>query len=190
VSAGPRRSADGFELTFAVNHLAPYLLTRLLLDSLRAAAPARVVTVSSAAHRRARDLDDLNAERRYWSVVAYAKSKAANILFASELARRLAGSGVTSNALHPGTVDTGLLRNAFAGLTRVPPLYGLVRPFVARPIDGARTSLFVAAAPELDGVTGEYFVGRRAMSPSRLARDASAARRLWEDSSRWTGLEG
>ena len=166
---------DGLERTFAVNHLAPFLLTALLLDRLKASAPARVVTVSSAAHRNyALDFDDLQGERRYSAFGAYSRSKLANILFTNELARRLEGSGVTANCLHPGVVATGIFRNLPRWMRMV-----FVRPLALSPEKGADTMLYLAAAPEVAGVSGHYFVRRKARRPSRAARDDAAARRLW-----------
>ena len=169
---------DGLEATFAVNHLAPFLLTGLLLDRLKASAPARVVTVSSAAHRLfALDFDDLQGERRYSSFGAYCRSKLANVLFTHELARRLEGSGVTANCLHPGIVATGLFRD-MPRWVRV----ALVRPFLLTPEQGADTVLHLAAAPDPAGLSGRYFARRRPVRSSRASRDAEAARRLWEAS--------
>jgi len=175
-------SADGYELTFAVNHLAPFLLTRLLLPRLRASAPARVVTVSSEAHRMGPlDPDDLQAERRYSAMRAYGRSKLANVLFSNALARREAGTRVTSNSLHPGTVATGFGRND-PGWFRV--LVTLGRPFLATPEQGARTPIYVASSPEVAGVTGRYFKDRRAIAPARFALDEGVQERLWELSER------
>ena len=166
---------DGLERTIAVNHLAPFLLTSLLLDRLRASAPARVVTVSSAAHRfYPIDLDDLQGERRYSSFGAYCRSKRANVLFTHELARRLERRGVTANCLHPGVVATGMFRDMPRWLRVV-----LGRPFLRTPEQGADPVLHLATAPDLADVTGCYFVRRRPARPSRASRDADAARRLW-----------
>src|SRR5512138_2861292 len=164
-----KESPDGHELTLAVNHLAPFLLTTLLVPRLRASAPARVVTVSSEAHRMGPlDLDDLEARRGYSAMKVYGRSKLANVLFASELARREAGTGVASNSLHPGVVATGFGKND-PGWFRV--LVTLGRPFLASPRKGARTSIHVAASPDLAGVTGKYFKDRRAVPPAPFARD-------------------
>ncbi|HEX9049296.1 MAG TPA: SDR family oxidoreductase [Anaeromyxobacter sp.] len=177
-----KESADGLELTFAVNHLAPFLLTSLLLPRLRASAPSRVVTVASEAHRLGPlDLDDLQARRGYGAMKVYGRSKLANVLFANELARREAGTGVTSNSLHPGVVATGFGRND-PGWFRV--LVTIGKPFLATPEKGARTSIHVAAAPELAGVTGRYFKDRREVPPAAFARDEAVQRRLWELSER------
>lgn len=182
VHAARKESPDGIELTFAVNHLAPFLLTNQLLPRLRASAPSRVVTVSSEAHRLGPlDLDDLQARRGYSAMKVYGRSKLANVLFSNELARREAGTGVTSNSLHPGVVATGFGRND-PGWFRV--LVTLGRPFLAAPEKGARTSIHVAAAPELAGVTGRYFKDLREVSPAAFARDDAVQRRLWDLSER------
>jgi NAD(P)-dependent dehydrogenase (short-subunit alcohol dehydrogenase family) len=182
IHATRKLSADGYELTFAVNHLATFLLTSLLLPRLRASAPARVVTVSSEAHRVAPlDFDDLQAQRGYSAMKVYGRSKLANVLFSNELARREEAAKVTSNSLHPGVVATGFGRND-PGWLRA--LVTLGRPFLASPERGARTSIHVAAAPELAGVTGRYFKDSREAAPAPFARDASAERRLWEISER------
>ena len=166
---------DGLETTFAVNHLAPFLLTDLLLDRLKASAPARVVTVSSAAHKSFRlDFDDLRGERRYSGFGAYSRSKLANILFTRELSRRLEGTGVTANCLHPGVVATGIFRN-LPGWLRVI----LTSPLVLSPEKGADTLLYLATAPEVAALSGRYFVRRKPARSSRASQDAAAAQRLW-----------
>ena len=171
-------SEDGLEATFAVNHLAPFLLTSLLLDRLKASAPARVITVSSAAHRNyALDFDDLQGERRYSGFGAYARSKLANVLFTRELSRRLEGTGVTANCLHPGVVATGIFRNQPRWVRAV-----FTSPLSLTPEKGADTLLWLATAPDVAEVSGGYFVRRKPRRPSRAARDPAAARRLWEAS--------
>jgi retinol dehydrogenase 12 len=179
-------TADGLEATFATNHLAPFLLTHLLLPTLLQTGEARVVTVSSRAHRRARlDLEDLQGERRYGGMRAYANSKLANILFTTALARRLRGTQVTANSLHPGVVRTGF------GVHN-PGLIGLVFRLGARffitPEEGARTSVYLAASPEVSGVSGEYFARCRRVHPSRAAQDAGLAEKLWLKSAQLTGV--
>jgi len=178
-----RVTVDGIEAQWAVNHLAPFLLTNLLLGRLTESAPARVVTVSSNAHRDARlRWDDLTRERgRYRGLAMYSATKLANLLFTRELARRTLGSGVTANALHPGVVATELLLNGF------PPLR-LFRRFLRTPEQGAATAVHLAASPEVEGVTGEYFVDGRIVAPDPAARDDHDARRLWEASAAMTGL--
>ena len=185
--ARPRKATgDGLERTFAVNHLAPFLLTTLLLDTLKASAPARVVTVSSAAHRFfAMDFDDLQGERRYSGFGSYARSKLANVLFTAELARRLEGTGVTANCLHPGVVATSIFRDSPRVLRAV-----FAGPLALSPEKGVDTVLYLATAPEVAEVSGRYFVRRRPARPSRAARDASAARRLWQASEALTGSSG
>ena len=174
-------SADGLEMTFALNHLAPFLLTTLLLDRLRASQPARIITTSSAAHRGARiPWDDMGAEHHYRGFGRYGQSKLANILFTQELARQLAGSGVTANCFHPGFVATGFGRNN-GGLTRM--AIGLLKPFGRRPAEGADTLIWLADAPEAGAYTGQYFVDRRPTQPDGPDRDGGAARRLWAWSS-------
>lgn len=175
-----RLTEDGIELTWAVNHLAPFLLTTLLLDRLRASAPARVVTTSSGAHRGTRiPFDDANAEHGYRAAgfQRYGQSKLANILFTAELARRLEGTGVTATCFHPGFVASGFNRNNGAlmrlGMT-------LVRPFARSPERGAETLVWLVASPGAGAGSGGYFVDRRRREPSRAARDPEAARRLWE----------
>jgi NAD(P)-dependent dehydrogenase (short-subunit alcohol dehydrogenase family) len=172
-----RLTADGLEMTFAVNHLAYFLLTDLLQGALRAAAPARIVNVSSDAHRRSTlDFDNLQGERGYGGWRQYCRSKLMNLLFTYELARRLEGSGVTANALHPGWVSTGfgggngwrgrLLQTA-AGL------------FALSPEQGARTTVYLASSPDVAGVSGRYFVKERAVPSSPASYDEAAAQRLW-----------
>jgi NAD(P)-dependent dehydrogenase (short-subunit alcohol dehydrogenase family) len=173
---------DGYEATFAINHLGPFLLTTLLLDRITASAPARIVNVASTAHRSARrglDFDDLQSTKHYAGMQAYGKSKLANILFTTELARRLAGTGVTVNAVHPGTVATGFARDGDANGVLA---FGikLIKPFVLTPEKGARTSVYVASSPEVGDVTGGYFVKCRQAKPSAAALDEAAAGRLWE----------
>ena len=183
-----RRSetVDGFEMTFAVNHLAYFLLTNLLLDLLQASAPARIVNVSSAAHRGGRiNFDDLQASHRYWGWGAYCQSKLANVLFTYELARRLQGTGVTANCLHPGTVST----NLFQGLPGILSLGAVVaRTFLLSPEKGAETMVYLASSPEVVGISGRYFVKRRAVASSRASHDEAAQRKLWEVSAQLTKL--
>ena len=177
-------SADGLEMTFALNHLAYFLLTLELLPLLERGLASRIVNVSSVAHRRGSiDFDDLQGERGYSMWRAYQQSKLANVLFTRELARRLAGRGVTTNALHPGAVASGFGRNGRGFFSR---LVVLGAPFLASPEKGARTTLHVATAPELKGVTGRYFSGCRERTPSRAARDDDAALRLWQISENLT----
>jgi NAD(P)-dependent dehydrogenase (short-subunit alcohol dehydrogenase family) len=179
-------TADGLEMTFAVNHLAPFLLTELLRKKLVASAPARVVNVASEAHKGGRiDLADPKGERGYSGWRAYAGSKLANVLHAYELARRLAGTGVTANAVHPGVVATGFGRNDPGWLRLAVKLFG---PFLLSPAAGAATTVWAATAPELEGVTGKYFARSREVPSSRASHDLEIQRRLWEVSERLTGL--
>jgi NAD(P)-dependent dehydrogenase (short-subunit alcohol dehydrogenase family) len=178
-------SADGLEATFATNHLAYFLLTGLLLPRLRESAPARIVNVASDAHRFGRlELDDLQSERRYRAMRVYARSKSANILFTQELARRIAGSGVSANALHPGGIRSNLGRSDGKALEVVRKLVGL---FLKTPEEGARTSLYLASSPEVEGVSGRYYAKCRERTPAAHARDPELARRLWERSEELTG---
>jgi NAD(P)-dependent dehydrogenase (short-subunit alcohol dehydrogenase family) len=178
---------DGFETTFAVNHLAYFLLTGLLLPRLRAAAPgARIVNVASDAHRwGALDLDDLQNEREYKAMKVYGQSKTANILYTRELARRLEGSGITVNALHPGAVATRLGRGSG-------PLFDLLQRaisvFMRSPAQGAATSIYLASDPALEGVSGRYFADKREKQPRPHATDPATATRLWQVSESLTGL--
>lgn len=180
VTPWERRVTDenGLELIFAVNHLAPFLLTNLLLDRLKASAPARIVTVSSGAHRRvALNFNDLQNEERYVPFDVYSQSKLANVYFTYELARRLEGTGVTANCLHPGVVSTALFRH-------LPPFLGfavkLARPLLLTPAQGADTVIYLAAAPAVAGISGRYFERREAVESSPVSQDVEAARRLWE----------
>ena len=185
-----RETADGFETTFGVNHLGPFLLTMLLLDRVRESAPARIVNVSSTAHQSARnglDFDDLQSTKGYAGMAVYGRSKLANIYFTTELARRLSGTGVTVNSLHPGTIRSGFGGDGDAG-----GFFGwgikVARPFMAGPAKGAETSVYLASAPEVEGVTGQFFAKCRPKTPSKAARDDAAAARLWELSEQMVGL--
>ena len=170
-----RLSVDGFESTFAVNHLAPFLLTNLLLDRLRESAPARIVNVSSGAHASGRiDFDDLQMEHGFDGWDAYCNSKLANALFTYELARRLDAGEVTANFLHPGVIDTKLLHVNFGGGSPV--------------VDGARTPVYLALDPAVATVTGAYFVERRRTRASSAAGDRRLAGELWRLSAELTGL--
>ncbi|HEX6562128.1 MAG TPA: SDR family NAD(P)-dependent oxidoreductase, partial [Nitrososphaera sp.] len=172
------------ERTFAVNHLAPFLLTNLLLDRLKAGAPSRIVTTSSIAHRGAKmDFADLQMSKSYGSIRAYGQSKLANILFTRELARRLQGTGVTANCFHPGAVRTNLVRGSGYGL-----VWGAASVFFTSPEKGADTAVYLASSREVEGVSGEYFVKRKQARASDPAYDSDAAERLWEASEKLTGL--
>ena len=179
-------TSDGLEQQFAVNHLAYFLLTNLLLDRLKEAAPSRIINVSSGAHSGSHlDFADLQGERGYDGSRAYSQSKLANILFTYELARRLRGSGVTVNCLHPGVIATRLLANYMG----IPAAGGaLARTFGAKPEKGAETIVYLASSPEVAGISGKYFVDKRPVTSSRESYDEAAARRLWEVSEQLTGL--
>jgi NAD(P)-dependent dehydrogenase (short-subunit alcohol dehydrogenase family) len=184
-----RLTADGYERTFALNHLSHFLLTRLLLDRLTSGAPARIVNVSSAAHYNGRmRFEDLGYRRGYrLGLAAYAQSKLANVLFTKELARRLSGTGVTANAVHPGLVRTGLSTKNTPWPVR--PIAALVVASRAiSELEGASGPLWLASSPELDGVSGEYFNLKRRVRSSAASNDHDAARRLWEVSEQLTGL--
>ncbi len=179
---------DGYEMTFAVNHLSHFLLTHLLLDMLKASAPSRIVNVASGAHFGARiHFDDLMLTRSYRPFEAYRQSKLANILFTYELARRLEGTGVTANCLHPGVVATGFGRNTgwfFRNLVKVGAF------LLSTPEEGARTSIYVASSPTLERISGKYFDRCREKRSSRASYDEEAARRLWEVSEKLVGISG
>ena len=186
-------TVDGIERTFALNHLTPFLLTNLLLDRLEASGPARVVVVSSEAHRGfvprsgRPDLADLADPARYHPGRAYAHSKLANILFARELARRLEGRPVTVNALHPGFVNSDFFEG-FGALGWV--IRRVADVFAISAEQGARTSLYLATSPDVAGTSGGYFIKEKPATPSKPAQDAELARELWDLSLRLTGLDG
>jgi retinol dehydrogenase-14 len=179
-------TADGLEQTFAVNHLAAFLLTNLLLDRLKASAPARVVTVSSNAQARGKiDFEDLQGERNYSEQRAYPQSKLASVMFTYELARRLAGTGVTATVLHPGVVSTGFGAEDPSRIFKL--IVRLYRPFMKTPRQGAATSIYLASSPAVDGVTGQYFAGRKPKPSNKASYDLAAATRLWQVSARLVG---
>ena len=172
-------TADGLERTFAVNHLAPFLLTNLLLGRLKQSTPARVVTVSSNVQALGRiDFEDLQAERSYSGARAYNQSKLANVLFTYELARRLQGTSVTANALHPGVVRTALGAEDPRAVQRL--LMPVMRPFMKAPAQGAATSVYLASAPGLEQVTGRFFAGREPRKSAKSSYDQAAAAQLWQ----------
>ncbi len=179
-------TVDGLEMTFALNHLAYFLLTNLLLDTLKASAPARIVSVSSAAHQGSKiNFDDLQGEKKYSGWRAYQQSKLANVLFTRELARRLEGTGVTANALHPGYVRTQIFRVAgFTGWL----LRRAAEVLAISPEEGARTTIYLATSPEVEGQTGQYFVKQKRVASSRESLDDATARKLWDVSAKLTGL--
>jgi NAD(P)-dependent dehydrogenase (short-subunit alcohol dehydrogenase family) len=179
-------SVDGIEMTFALNHLASFLLTDLLLDTIKASAPARIINVSSNAHTSGKiELDNLQGERKY-TPRAYDNSKLANILFTMELARRLEGTGVTVNTLHPGFVATGFAKNNGRVIAA---LVSLFAPLVARsPAKGAETSIYLASSPSVESITGEYFYDSHVVSAAPQATDRVAARKLWDVSAKMVHL--
>lgn len=179
---------DGYEKTFAVNHLAPFLLTQLLLPTLRETPSARIVNVASEAHRFAKfDLDDLHSKRGYSSMRVYGASKLANILYTNELARRFSGEDLRVWSLHPGAVATRLGANN-GGIAKL--LLPVLALFFKTPDQGAETSIHLCSEPNLDAPNGTYFANKRPKSISALARDERVAARLWEESERMVGLSG
>jgi retinol dehydrogenase 12 len=177
---------DGIELTLAVNHLAPFLLTNLLLDLLKKSAPSRVITISSEARRRAQiDFDDLQSERRYRAFQVYGMTKKANILFTYELAERLEGSGVVANCLHPGAVNTNFAQNNRGPIAL---LFRVFKPFMRSPEQGADTLVYLASSPEAGEMSGQYLTDRKEVSPAE-PRDDVLQKRLWEISEELTGLK-
>ncbi|MFL5352898.1 SDR family oxidoreductase [Archangium sp.] len=183
-----KMTADGFEATFATNHLAHFLLTNLLLELLTSSGAARVVNVSSDAHRIGSlgFLDDLQAERGgYSGMTVYGNSKLANILFTRGLQRRLEGTKITTNSLHPGVVRTGFGLNSEGFFKH---LVKLAAPFMLSAAGGARTSVYLASSPEVEGVSGKYFAKSRVAKESKAAQDAAAAEKLWQKSAELTGV--
>jgi NAD(P)-dependent dehydrogenase (short-subunit alcohol dehydrogenase family) len=175
-------SEDGFEMQFAVNHLAIFLLTNLLLDLLKASAPARIVTVASMVHDWARlNFDDMQNERGYNPTGVYGQTKLMNVLFTYELARRLAGTAVTANCLHPGVIPTNL-NAAYMG-------YAQSTASMDQLMRGAQTSIYLASSPDVAGVTGQYFVNQQPQRSSAVSYDEATARKLWQISAAMTGLD-
>ncbi len=184
-------SVDGIEMTFALNHLAYFLLTNLLLDMLEASAPARIINVSSVAHEMSPlDFDDLQSEKGYRGFQVYGKSKLANVLFTHELDRRLNrrlnSNGVTVNALHPGFVGTHFAKNN-GRLVRLAMFF--INKFALPPEKGAETSIYLASSPEVANISGQYFYQKKAKRSAKFAYDEDAARRLWQISEQMTGLD-
>lgn len=179
-------TADGLEMTFATNHMSYFVLTGMLRQRLAASAPARVINTSSDAHRRARlDFDDLQSFKNYAGFRVYGRSKLCNILYTRELARRLEGTGVTANSLHPGFVATRFgdqSGGAFSVIVR------LAKYFAISPEKGAETIVHLASSGDVAGVSGEYFYKCRPVAPTKEAQDDEAARRLWQESEKLAGL--
>jgi NAD(P)-dependent dehydrogenase (short-subunit alcohol dehydrogenase family) len=184
-----RMSVDGLEMTFALNHLSPFLLTNLLLDTIKASAPARIVNVSSVTHFGVRlNLDHL---QRRWldnGYSVYARSKLMILLFTHELARRLEGTGVTVNALHPGMVRSHFFTNNWGVLGKA--IWWVISLPMISPEQGAQTSVYLASSPEVEGVSGQYFVRCKPVRSSRASYDEEAQHRLWQVSAELTGLNG
>ena len=182
-----RESVDGIEMTFALNYLGYFLLTNLLLDTLKASAPARIINVSSRSHARAQiNFDDLESHSAYKGLTAYAHSKLAIVLFTYELARRLEGTGVTSNALDPGIVATNFGKDSGGALGFIMRLF---RPAFLSPEQGAQTGIYLATSPEVEGVTGKYFVKCKAVASSPASYDIATASRLWKVSEVYTKFQ-
>ena len=182
-----RETVDGLEMTFAVNYLAPFLLTNLLLDVLKASAPARIVNVSSAAQASGYiQMDDLQAEKLYRPMRTYPQSKLAVVLFTYELARRLQGSGVTVNCLHPGFVATNFAQSDVVPAFRL--LVKLIGSFGTSPQEGAKTSIYLASSTEVESVTGQYFVKSIPKRSAAISYDESLQRQLWEPSAKLVNL--
>lgn len=180
-------TVDGVEATFAINHLAPFILIGELADLMKASAPGRIVLVASDAHQRVTDPEDWESSKGYNPLTAYSRSKLANVMFGYDLAHRLENSGITVNSCHPGLVDSGLLREMYnRWWTRW--VYPLVQRFVTvSPEEGARTGLYLATSPEVSGVTGKYFRNSKATTSSLISHDAVLGARLWNISLRQTG---
>ncbi len=181
-----RETVDGFEMEFAVNYLAPFLLTNLLLDKLKASTPARIVNVSSNAHKSGSiKMDALQAEKKFRHM-RYGQSKLALVLFTYELARMLQGTGVTANCLHPGLVATNIGQNGVGSVSR--SIIKLISRLGMSPEEGAKTSLYLASSPETEGVTGKYFVKRRPARSAPISYDESLQRQLWEKTTKLVNL--
>jgi NAD(P)-dependent dehydrogenase (short-subunit alcohol dehydrogenase family) len=181
-------SKDGYEMTFAVNHLAPFLLTHLLIDTLKSGKPSRIVTTASNAHRNARiPFDDLQATRKYSPMGAYGSSKLANVLFTHSLAKRLQGTAVTATCLHPGFVRTSFGRDAeMSALLK--GIFGLIARFARSPEKGAETVVYLASSPQVQGASGGYYFDCKLTPTSSAAQDDSAAERLWQVSEQLVGI--
>ncbi|TVQ08360.1 MAG: SDR family oxidoreductase [Bacteroidetes bacterium] len=175
---------DGIERNFAVNHLAPFLLTNLLLETLKGSAPARIVNVASDAHKQGKiNFTDLEYEKKFSSLGSYAQSKLANILFTKKLSQKLKGTGVTANCLHPGVVST----NLFDKMPNL--LMSIMSLFMISPRKGAQTTLYLATSPQVENVSGEYFAKSKSKKPAPQALRQDVADRLWEISEKYVGIQ-
>jgi NAD(P)-dependent dehydrogenase (short-subunit alcohol dehydrogenase family) len=181
-----RRNADGVELNLAINYLAPFLLTNLLVDTFKASAPARIVNVGSNAMTKTLDLDDLQSERRFRPMAVYGRAKLALLMSGYALARRLAGTGVIVNALHPGVTRTNIIDEASPPIAR--PFLGLIKRVVQTPEQGARTTIYLATAPEIASITGKYFIKGREQTSPPVSYDTDLQERLWRISDHLVGL--
>jgi len=183
------QTQDGFETTFGVNHLAHFLLTKLLLDVIKASAPSRIINVSSMAHRSGKmDFSDLMFKKKYSAYKAYSASKLANVLFTYELARRLKGTSVTVNALHPGVVRTRFGKGS--GSSGMKFAFALISPFLTSPQKGALTSIYLASSPEVEGVSGKYFSKSKPVDSNKISYDKDVAKQLWDISERFVEHHG
>jgi len=182
-----RETVEGLEMTFAVNYLAPFLLTNLLLDVLKNSAPARIVNVSSDSHQSGSiKMDDLQGKKGYRSLKTYGNSKLALVMFTYELARRLEGTGVTANCLHPGFTATHIAQGGTVPFIR--PLIKLIFRFGISPEEGAKTSIYLAASPDVEGVTGKYFANSIPIRSAPISYDESLQRQLWDEGSKLVNI--
>lgn len=180
-------TAYDVEMTFLVNHLAPFLLTNLLLETIKSSRPARIINVSSEAHRQDQmDFENLDFKKGYFGIKAYARSKLANILFTYELARKLEGTGVTVNAVHPGHIATDIWKTNFGLLG--PALKWFMGRIALTPEEGAENSIYLATSPQIEGISGKYFIKNEPVQSSSVSRDKETARRLWKLSAELTEL--
>jgi len=183
-------TVDGLEMTFVVNYLSRFLLTNLLLDVIKKSAPARIIEVAGAYHAKGKiNFDDLQMEQNYEGASANNQSKLANVLFTYELARRLAGTGITVNCLHPGAVATRLLAKDKDLPWSTKLMYRLFKPFFKSPEKGAATTLYLASSPEVQNITGKYFVNKKITPSSPQSQDIELAKRLWDVSRKLAKLE-
>ncbi|MFX0038732.1 MAG: SDR family oxidoreductase [Promethearchaeota archaeon] len=177
---------DGIETTFAVNYLSHFLLSNLLFDTLKNSAPARIVNVASSVQAKTIDFDDLNGDNHYHQLKAYSQSKLAVVLFTREFARKIAGTGVSVNCLHPGYVKTNMIRN-FRPFVKY--FYHLIGLFMLTPKSGAKTSIYLASSPEIDGASGEYFKRRKVAKSVKISYDKGIAKQLWDMSVKLTNVD-